>query len=194
MTDVAITPGEHICALYLSDDERDDILLPYLRTGLEAGDKCLFAVHENSPQRILDNIGIDVSALVETRQLEVRTSADPLLTPDDFSGDAIIEFWDSTARAALDAGFPFVRLGAEMSWWMPQMPGLVEMFQYESELNRFTGRYPQAILCMYDLREYRENIMLDLLKTHPRVLICGVLLENPYYLTPDEYVALSLSS
>jgi hypothetical protein len=100
-----------------------------------------------------------------------------VLTPEGFSIDEIVAFWDSNVKAALDAGFPFVRLGAEAGWWMPQMPGLDAFFRYESELKRFSGRYPQAILCMYDLEQYSENIVLDLLRTHPQVPMCGVPLE-----------------
>ncbi|QKV80978.1 MEDS domain-containing protein [Amycolatopsis sp. Hca4] len=64
----------------------------------------------------------------------------------------------------------------------PGHAGLTELFRYEAALNDFTSRYPQAFLCVYDISRYRENIVLDLLKTHPQVLMCGVLLENPYYL------------
>ena len=188
---VAVKPGEHICALYVGHSERDKVLLPYLREGLLAGDKCLFTIDEAESAEMFSNIGdsIDVPGRVASQQLEVRTSTDPVLTPEGYSIDEIVAFWDSNVKAALDAGFPFVRLGAEAGWWMPQMPGLNAFFRYESELNRFSGRYPQAILCMYDLEQYSENIVLDLLRTHPQVLMCGVLLENPYYLTPDAYLA-----
>jgi hypothetical protein len=90
---------------------------------------------------------------------------------------------------ALTNGYPFVRLTAEASWWLPQLPGMDELFRYESELNRFTTRHPQAILCMYDLSQYTESIAIDLLKTHPLVLLSGMRIENPYYLTPDEFLA-----
>ncbi|SEF24532.1 hypothetical protein SAMN05421837_102756 [Amycolatopsis pretoriensis] len=40
------------------------------------------------------------------------------------------------------------------------------------------------VKCMYDISRYRENIVFDLIKTHPQVLMCGVLMENPYYLSP----------
>jgi hypothetical protein len=30
---------------------------------------------------------------------------------------------------------------------------------------------------------------VDVLKTHPKVLIGGMVLDNPYYLEPDEFLA-----
>jgi hypothetical protein len=30
-------------------------------------------------------------------------------------------------------------------------------------------------------------MMVDLLKTHPRLLIAGMVLDNPHYLSPNEF-------
>jgi hypothetical protein len=191
LSSLDLRPGEHFCALYCSEQERDTVLLPYLREGLMAGDKCLVAVHDNDSATLLDSIreSVDVPGSLASKQLEIRTGTDPLLDNEEFSIDEVIAFWDDNVRTALEAGYPYIRLGAEASWWMPQLPGTEELVRYESELNRFAARYPQVILCMYDLRQYSESVVLDLLKTHPRVLLCGMLLENPYYLEPDEFLA-----
>jgi hypothetical protein len=131
---------------------------------------------------------VDVSNSIARRQLEVKTSTDRLLSPDDFDPSSIVEFWDATVKSALENGYDFVRLTAEANWWLPQLPGMHALLRYESELNRFTDRYPQAILCMYDLSQYNESIVVDLLKTHPLILLSGMALENPYYLAPDEVI------
>ena len=34
-------PGDHICALFSGERERDQILIPFLRAGLASGDKCI---------------------------------------------------------------------------------------------------------------------------------------------------------
>jgi MEDS: MEthanogen/methylotroph, DcmR Sensory domain len=62
------------------------------------------------------------------------------------------------------------------SWWA-----------YESELNRFMPRYPQVIVCMYDLMVYGGGIVVELLRTHPKILLGGMVLDNPHYLAPDDY-------
>ena len=38
---VAIEQGDHICAFYRGRDQRDDVLLPFLRDGLVQGHKCI---------------------------------------------------------------------------------------------------------------------------------------------------------
>jgi hypothetical protein len=76
-----------------------------------------------------------------------------------------------------------------MTWALRQVPGVEELVSYESELNRFLPRYPQVILCLYDLERFSGEIIIDLLKTHPRVLLGSMVLDNPNYLEPDEFLA-----
>jgi hypothetical protein len=40
---------------------------------------------------------------------------------------------------------------------------------------------------MYDLERFGGGVVVDLLKTHPKLLLGGVLIDNPHALTPDEF-------
>jgi hypothetical protein len=191
---ISIEAGQHICAMYFGMRERDHVLLPFVGDGLSNGDKCFAAIQEPDSADLVSKLaaqlgtGVDVSEMIAGDQLEIMTSSEQLLSPDQFDPSTIVEFWDTTVKSALTNGFGFVRLVAEASWWMPQLPGVDALIRYESELNRFTARHPQAVLCMYDLSQYNESIVIDLLKTHPLVLLSGMALENPYFLTPDEFL------
>ena len=57
------------------------------------------------------------------------------------------------------------------------------------ELNTFLPQYPQVIVCLYDLDQFDGRVVVDLLRTHPKILLCGTLLDNPYYLEPHEFLA-----
>jgi hypothetical protein len=73
-----------------------------------------------------------VPGSVASGQPEVRTSTDPVLR----SGPVAIQQENCVlgrkARAALAEGYSLVRLGAEATWWMPQMSGIEELIRYES--------------------------------------------------------------
>ena len=60
---LGVRPGDHICALYFGPAERDEILMPYLRAGPRAGEKCLCLIDEADPSDVL--MGIDGSVDVE---------------------------------------------------------------------------------------------------------------------------------
>jgi hypothetical protein len=53
-------------------------------------------------------------------------------------------------------------------------------------MNRYLPLYPQVILCLYDLHRFGGGIVVDLLRTHPLVLVGGMLVKNPYFATPDQ--------
>jgi hypothetical protein len=46
-----------------------------------------------------------------------------------------------------------------------------------------------VILCLYELDQFSGEVLVDVLKTHPKVLLGGMVLDNPYYLEPDEFLA-----
>jgi hypothetical protein len=188
---VQIAPGDHICAFYPSLADRDEILIPYLREGLRAGDKCVCVVDASDPEAVLASLGadIDLAPYLGRRQLEVQRSDETYLQGGAFSTDAMLDFWNQSVGGAVAGGFSFARAVGEMTWALRQMPGVEELVGYESRLNRFLPRYPQVILCLYELDQFSGEVLVDVLKTHPKVLLGGMVLDNPYYLEPDEFLA-----
>jgi hypothetical protein len=194
---VGLDPGDHVCAIYCGEEERDQLLLPFLRSGLRAGDKCVAVIDADDPGVVLERLGqdasddVDVDRCVATEQLQLRTSAATYLRDGQgFSTEDMVAFWLTNMGGAIDSGaYTSARGCGEMTWALGDAPGVEHLFGYESELNRICGLHPQVILCLYDLDRFGGGIMVDLLKTHPKLLIGGMLLENPHYLTPDEFLA-----
>ena len=192
---VDLEPGDHICALYLGQQERDDIVLPYLRAGLRAGDKCICIIDSSPVGDLLAGIGDqqEVEGYVASHQLEMHTADEAYLRTLPFSTEAMLEFWESTVGAAITGeSYGFARASGEMPFAMRTLPGRTEFFRYEGALNRFAPRYPQTILCLYDLDRFGGGFLVDLLRTHPKLLMGGLVLENPQYRAPDDLAALEV--
>jgi hypothetical protein len=100
----------------------------------------------------------------------------------------MMSFWHQSLSATVEEGFGFTRAVGEMTWALKDMPGVEELVRYESELNRFLPLYEQVILCLYDLDHFGGELLVEILKTHPLVLMGSTVLDNPYHLTPDEYL------
>jgi hypothetical protein len=184
-------PGDHICALYYGPAERDEVLLPHLREGLRHKNWCFAAVNDPDASRLLSGLqhAMGTSRVIGS-QLDLRTEANPVTSEQRFSIAEVLKFWDTTVDRALSAGkWRFARLTAEASWWTPQLPDLNALINYECELNRFANRHPQSVLCLYDLTDQDGSLVVDLVQTHPKILLCGLLVDNPYYLPPDEFQA-----
>jgi hypothetical protein len=67
--------------------------------------------------------------------------------------------------------------------------GAANLIRYEAALNRFVPRNPLVLLCLYDLDKFSGDLLVDIMKTHPRALRGSTVLENMYYVPPDDLVA-----
>jgi hypothetical protein len=89
-----------------------------------------------------------------------------------------------------DGRFDLVR--AVETWSLRDVvPDIAELLALESEMNRYLPLYPQVIVCLYDLERFGGSIIVDLLKTHPQILVGEMVMENPYCLTADELLAIT---
>ena len=72
---------EHLCLIYDTQEEQFAAALPFLRSGLERGEKCLFVADENSGSAVLNALGRDGTDVARYQ----RSGA--LILLDDFAED-----------------------------------------------------------------------------------------------------------
>lgn len=189
-TGIELDAGSHVCAFYKGEQERDEILLPFLREGIRAGHKCLCVVESVSPGDIRDELGDRAEQRMVEGLLEVLTPGETYLRGGRFSMSAMLSFWRQSVDAALEQGEAgFVCVVGEMPRALTEEDDHDEFLLYESELNRFAPCRPQVILCLYDMQRFGGAVLIDILRTHPLVLLGGAVVENPYYLEPDEFLS-----
>jgi hypothetical protein len=106
-----------------------------------------------------------------------------------FSADEVIGSWKAAISDAMYAGqFDVVR--AVEAWSRRDvLPDMTELLILESEMNQYLPLYPQIVVCLYDIDRFGGGALMNLVMTHPRMLVGGVVIENPYLLTPDEVLA-----
>ena len=185
-------PGHHVCGFYRMPVERDNILMPFLADGLAAGDKCTCVVDSCTPGDVLDRLAqrLEVAPYLSERQLEVLDADGTYLAEGGFLPERMLKFWEAKARQGPsgDAG-GFARNIGDMSWAHRDPRAVDDLIGYESELNRIMSDFPQVNMCLYDLTRCSGELIMDVLKTHPKVLLGGMIIDNPYYLEPDEFAA-----
>jgi MEDS: MEthanogen/methylotroph, DcmR Sensory domain len=186
-----VRTGDHICAFY-RDAERDGVLVPFLEAGLRTSDKCICVLDAARPESLPALLNQpQLQERLERRQLELIDFDSAYLASGEFVADRMLEFWDHNVHSALQEGaYRFVRSAGEMTWALRDLPGVDQLVAYESELNRFLPRYPQVILCLYNIERFSGELLLDMLKTHPKVLLGATVFDNPYYIEPDEFLTL----
>jgi len=45
-----------------------------------------------------------------------------------------------------------------------------------------------VVVCSYDLTKFSAEVVIEVMRTHPVVLIGGLLHENPFFVPPEEYL------
>ena len=98
-----------------------------------------------------------------------------------------MSFLCESVDAAIGDDFALLRAAGEMSWVLPGPPGWEEMFLYESALNDAVEQMPAILMCLYDLQKFGAEMLVEVLRTHPTVLLDRTVIDNPHYLHPTEY-------
>jgi len=187
--EICLQPGSHVCAFYRGDGDRDRLLGGYLGAGLAAGDKCICIVDSaGTAERLAKLPGACGEPGPFGGQLDVHLPESTYLAGGEFTTADMLTFWTESMVKAEIEGYSFCRLVGEMTWALRDAPGVEHLVGYESELNRVTRSSPVVVLCLYDLDRFGGEVVVNVVKTHPQVLIQGILVENPYYVGPDEFL------
>jgi MEDS: MEthanogen/methylotroph, DcmR Sensory domain len=181
--------SSHACAFFHSDDQFYKVMLPFIREGFSAGDRAVHIVDPAKRDRHLEALaaaGIDAKGSQDTRQLEVRRWEEAYLRDGRFDQNAMLELIQDVLEDGRRQEFPMTRLVANMEWALEDRPGVADIVEYESRLNYILPRYDDTVVCTYDLGKFSASAVMDILRTHPMVIVGEVMQENPFYTPPDQ--------
>ena len=181
----------HVCAFFNSDDEEYRVLLPFIKDGFECGDK---AVHVLNPSQRCNHLhrlteaGIDPTAAQRSGQLELLTSTEAYLRDGLFDQDRMLGVFEQLASGNAKGGFPLSRIVCHMDWAAEGRAHIDSLLEFESRVNDVWRRHDDAVICVYDLAKFGGDTVVDILRTHPMVIIGGILQQNPFYVPPEEFL------
>ena len=181
----------HVCAFFNSIDEEHRVLRSFIKDGFEYGEKSFHIVDPELREQHLKRLaeaGINVQEAMDTGQLEVRRWQDAYLRGDHFDQDAMLALIEEVLQSGAAAGYPLTRLLAHMEWALLDKPGFNDLVEYETRLNYVLPKYADPVVCVYDLSKFTSSVVVDVMRTHPVVIIGGVLQENPFFVSPDQFL------
>lgn len=181
----------HICAFFHSKEEQNRVLMPFFKEGFDRGEKLFHVIDQrerDDHMACCRAAGIDVDEAQRTGQLEVCSWEDAYLKDGYFDGDRMVRVLEDVIVAGRQK-YGLLRLMGNMEWALQALPGVNDIVTYEAKLNRVLPRFPDPVVCVYDLNKHSGAVVMDILRTHPMVIVGGVLQENPLYVPPDEFLA-----
>ncbi len=181
----------HICTFFNSVDEEHRVLRSFIKDGFDRGDKAFHLVDPDLCEdhlRRLAGAGIDVGQAMGTGQLELRRWQDAQLRGDRFDQDAMLALIEEVLQSGAAAGYPLTRFVAHMEWALLDKPGVDDLVEFETRVNYVLPKYDDPVICTYDLSKFSASVVMDIMRTHPVVIIGEVLQENPFFVPPDEFL------
>jgi MEDS: MEthanogen/methylotroph, DcmR Sensory domain len=181
----------HVCAFFNSDEEEYRVLLPFIKDGFQCGDK---AVHVVNPEQREDHLqrlaaaGIDTTATQQSGQFELRTNTEAYLRDGRFDQDRMLEVFEQAASGNAKGRFPLSRIVCRMDWVVDRGSYVDDVVEFESRVNDVWSRHDDAVICTYHLGKFGGDTVIDILRTHPMVIIGGILQQNPFFVPPQEFL------
>jgi hypothetical protein len=182
-------PG-HVCVFFDSADEQYAALGPFLREGIDVGDRVLNVVDAERREehlRRLAGAGVPVERALAADQLRVLTAEETYLKDAPGRLDGMLELLRQEMAGARQEGRA-VRTCGDMNWIARSRIPSEYVLEYEARVNAFVPTYECTLLCLYDLTEIDSGMLADILATHQLAVINGVVRRNDYYVQPDEYL------
>jgi DcmR-like sensory protein len=75
-----------------------------------------------------------------------------------------------------------------MDWLFLDEPAVNNLLEYEARLNHVLSKHDDPVICNYDLSKFGASVAIDIMRTHPMVIIGGLLRENPFFVPPDQFL------
>jgi hypothetical protein len=165
------------------------VLRSFITDGFDLGDR---AFHLVDPERREDHLkrlaeaGINVQEAIGNGQLEVRPWQHGPLHGGRFDQDTWLAGFERVLQSGRAAGYSQTRFLAQMEWALAELPGVEDLIEFETRVNYVVPKYDDTVICTYDLAKFGAGVVIQALRTHPVVIIGGLVQENPFFVPPDQ--------
>ena len=187
-----IPNATHICAFFDSENQEYDCVVPYFAEGLDQGEQVVTIRDASEVGRHADELRARMSRPLEepirSNQMRIVASEETYLAEGCFEAERMFSMLENVLRDAEASPFKRVRTCGDMTWALRNMPGTDELMEYESRVNQLTAKHDCTLMCVYDVNKFSGRAVMDVLATHPMVVMGNRIYENPYYVEPRQFL------
>ncbi len=165
--------GTHFCQFYSSAADLTDILVPYFKAGLEAGEHCMWVT--SPPLGVQDAWSAlakavpDLDAYRARRCIEIIPHTEWYLAGGNFDQERVLAGWVARLEDALARGCTGLRLSGNTFWL--EKADWRSFADYEAAVDRTLGEYRMLALCTYSVDRCDASEVADVIRNHQFALI-----------------------
>jgi PAS domain S-box-containing protein len=165
--------GTHFCQFYEEKQDLIEILVPYIKAGLENNEFCMWVTSKPLPSAQakaalaarVDNL----AKYIENGQLEVLEYSQWYTLGAGFQSDRVLQGWVDRLEAAARRGFDGLRLTGNTSWL--EKPDWHGFSEYEATVDAIFGQHRMLGICTYMLSKCSALQIMDVISNHSSALV-----------------------
>jgi hypothetical protein len=182
----------HVCAFFNSREDEYRITLPFIKDGFDNGDRACHLIGSDRADDHLERLtgaGIDTVTARRTGQFDLVGWDETYFSGGYFDPDRWLALVEEELANGSRRGFPRSRFLAHMEWALEDCAGVDRIVEYEARVNYVLPRYKEvSCICTYDLSRWSADVIINIMRTHPMVIVGGLLQQNPFYVPPDRFL------
>jgi len=178
----------HMCMIFDNEEQRRKIVAKFLAAGLKRGELIRYIADVATPEEVrswLLEMGVE---LPEDESFTVFEAENFYCPSGRFDPRKMIDDMLPRFELVKKAGYSGVRSCGEMNWALKGIPGSDSLLEYEALLSTVVGTFPHIGMCLYDARLFDGATLFKVLKVHPYMIVQGQIVQNPFYIRPEEFL------
>ena len=183
-----IPKSTHVCAFFESEEQEFGCLAPYFAEGLEHGEQ-VFTIRnameiDHYVGRLAYRMPRPLQQHIASKQFRLMTTEESYLAEEEFEADRMVAALKEVLRETKAAGYRRVRTAGDMRWAVDALQSTDALMEYEARVNELVPQHDCTFMCIYDLAKISGRALMDVLSTHPTVVMGNRVYDNPYYVEP----------
>jgi hypothetical protein len=180
----------HVFAFFSTMDEGLRVLHEFYKGRFDGGEKAAHIVPGEDREEYIKRLaetGINVDKMVAAGQLDVLPRTDMYVRDHHFDQDAMLNLVENVNQSGAHAGYARTKLvGHHMRWLIADKAAVSKLMDNEARLNLLLSKYDSSVIRNCNLSKFGASVAIDIMLTHPLVIIGGLLREDPFFIPPDQ--------
>lgn len=191
-TEQRFAPGAHVCQIFGDDDERQDAVLRFLLAGSRDHERVASFSDKTREESVATFFEANATPFAERRAagaISVQPAGPVYFQDGCFSPERMLAVLTAYHDESVRGGFPACRVIGEMPSQIRTVRDGSRLMEYECRVSILLRTHPITAVCQYDARAFEGATLLDVLKVHPLMVVRGFVVNNPFFVEPEQYLA-----
>lgn len=190
-SDKKVEVGTHMCLVFTKNEERIDSLLKFLLSGMQNNEQCACfseRITEDEIRSYFAEHNISYDERKKANAISLSGTSEVYFEGGKFDPERMLNTLAMFYTNSKKMGFKAARVIGEMTPEVENVPGGDRLLEYESRVSLLLKENPVTAVCQYDANEFDGATIMEVLKVHPQMLVNGSVIQNPFYIEPEEYL------